>query len=83
MNTRKNKKGNLKRAERKIYQFRKKEWYGCLTPCEIIALFDDGAKVANHRNDRDYYQDLKNQGFSSLHNFYFFPSKQQEERWTK
>lgn len=76
--------GNLRRAERKIRQFSDtKQWCGCLTPSEALALLDDGGK--EHQSvmyQRAYLTEKKNKGDCRPSWFYFFPSKKQMERWT-
>lgn len=77
-----NRKGNLERAERKIRRFDKREWCGCLTPSEAIAILDDGAQQhSSVMYQREYLQSLKDKGISQPNWFYFYPSKAQMERW--
>lgn len=75
----KNKNGNLERAMRKIKQFSDtKQWCGCLTPSEALALLDDGGKeTGNSLYQRQRIQSEINNGKCQPHWFYFFPSKQQ------
>ena len=71
--------GNLRRAMRKIRQFSNtKEWCGYLTPCEMIALLDDGGKETNNSMyQREYIQSHIDNGICNPFWFYFYPSRQQ------
>ena len=75
--------GNLKRAERKISRFPDTYlWCGCITPCEALALLDDGGRAENSSlYDRAYLMEKKAKGECRPSWFYFYPTRTQMNRW--
>lgn len=72
---------NLRRAERKVRRLNKREWCGYLTPSEMLALVQDGARpTPNNQTMYDYHLERRERGESSPSWFYFYPSKEQLQR---
>lgn len=59
-----------------------RQWVGCLTPAEILALVADGHRPA-HAEDLDYVKSKVTKGESGTHWFYFFPTGKTAPKFAK
>ncbi len=76
-------KSNLRSAEIKIKQLADtRRWCGYLTPSEALAMLDDGAKP-ERSTIKQYLEEQKQAGSSNPTWFYFYPSREQMNRWNK
>lgn len=67
--------GTLKVAVRKSRHYFKREWCGCLTPCEIIALVTAGAKPSvGHVHLVERAREQIKKGICNSNWFYFQPN---------
>ena len=65
----------------KLKPYRNKEFYGYLTPVEILYLVSIGCEVSNHRSWWiDYAQEAVTKGRMFTTSFYFTPSKELMEK---
>lgn len=68
----KNKNGNLQRAIRKIKRYNDRQFGGYLTPCEIIAIMDNGGVVTDYgKSFVGYAEKHKKHGTGNPFWFYF------------